>query len=102
MKDGQTQQSPVPDALIFWTTSAALIGLGIVFFDDAIAIGRAVLALGLLSAANAGLRLRAVSEGAQSRYRRLRLALAIAYVALVLLNVCLFSAIKWLPWPPLR
>ena len=74
----------VPDALIAWTTSAALIAFGVIFFDDAVIMGRTILSLGLLSAGNELLKLR----GARSRagYQGLRLLLALAYVALVLIG----------------
>ena len=72
----------VPDALIAWTTSAALIALGVIFFDDAVIMGRTILSLGIVSAGNELLKLRAARL--QAEYRGLRLLLALAYVALVL------------------
>ena len=72
----------VPDALIAWTTSAALVAFGVIFFDDAVIMGHTILCLGLLSAGNELLKLRAARLGAE--YRGLRLLLAFAYVALVL------------------
>lgn len=74
----------VPDALIAWTTSAALIAFGVIFFDDAVIMGRTILGLGLLSAANELLKLRA--SRSRPNYRGLRLLLAFAYVALVLIG----------------
>jgi hypothetical protein len=78
------QPFSVPDALISWTTSAALIAFGVIFFDDAVIMGRTILALGLLSAANELLKLR--EAGSRAGYQGLRLLLAFAYVALVLIG----------------
>lgn len=69
--------SLVPDAVITWTTTAALIAFGVIFFDDSVIMGRTILALGVLSAANEALKLR-------GGHRRVRLGLALAYAALVL------------------
>jgi len=74
----------VPDALIAWTTSAALITFGVIFFDDAVVMGRTILTLGILSAANELLKLRARRTAPTGAYRRLRLVVAGAYVVLVL------------------
>ena len=83
-----TTELSIPDALIAWTTAAALVAFGIIFFDYAVIMGRTILTLGVLGAANEALKLRAVriwSGGAcQRMVRRVRLAIAIAYVALVL------------------
>jgi hypothetical protein len=84
MDDGHTNGLSVPDALIAWATAGALIAFGVVFFDDAVIMGRTILALGLLSAANEGLKLGAPRGGSRGGYRRIRLLLAVAYVALVL------------------
>ena len=66
--------------LIAWTTSAALVVFGIVYFDDAAIMGRTILALGLLSAGYEAVKFRAARSGGD--YRRLRLALALAYLGL--------------------
>ena len=84
MSDNLSRGISVPDALIAWTTSAALIAFGIVYFDDAAIMGRTILALGVLSAGNEALKLWAVRS--QGDYRRLRLGLALAYLALVLIG----------------
>jgi hypothetical protein len=84
MDDGHTNGLSVPDALIAWATAGALIAFGVVFFDDAVIMGRTILALGLLSAANEGLKLGAPRGASRGGYRRVRLLLAVAYVALVL------------------
>jgi hypothetical protein len=84
MNDNTTRQLSVPDALIAWTTSAALIAFGIIFFDDAVIMGRTILSLGVLSAGNELLKVRAARSRAE--YRGLRLILAFAYVGLVLIG----------------
>lgn len=71
--------SLIPDKVITWSTSGALIAFGIIFFDDSVIMGRTILALGVLSAANEVLKL-------LGGHRRLRLALAIAYAGLVLIG----------------
>lgn len=38
----------LPDALFAWTTSAAVIAYGVIFFDDAVIMGRTILAPGTL------------------------------------------------------
>jgi Zn-dependent membrane protease YugP len=89
MDNAGTTELSIPDALIAWTTAAALVAFGIIFFDDAVIMGRTILTLGVLSGANEALKLRAVrvwSGGACQRVRRVRLAIAIAYVALVLIG----------------
>lgn len=79
-----------PDALIAWTTSAALLAFGIVFFDDAVIMGRTILLLGLLSGANEALKVWAARMGGD--HRSLRLVLAIAYAGLVLTGFLCGSA----------
>ena len=74
----------VPDGLISWTTSAALITFGIMFFDDAVIMGHTILLLGVLSAANEALKFRATRRGGD--FRRVRLGLALAYFGLVLIG----------------
>ncbi|MGA3236952.1 MAG: hypothetical protein ABSG03_11645 [Bryobacteraceae bacterium] len=86
MDDLDTNRQHIPDALIHWTTSAALIAFGVIFFDDASIMGRTILALGILSAANEGLKLRAIRTVSNTGYRWLRLSLAVAYVLLVLIG----------------
>jgi hypothetical protein len=86
MSGVHTRGSSVSDALIQWTTAGALIAFGIMFFDDAVIMGHTILALGILSAANEGLKLRARHAGSDGGYRRVRLVLALAYVALVLIG----------------
>jgi hypothetical protein len=86
MNDRHPRESSVPDALIAWTTSAALIAFGIIFFEDAVIMWRTILTLGLLSAGNEALKVRAARSGGD--YRRLRLGLALAYLALVLVGFC--------------
>jgi hypothetical protein len=82
--EADTKNASVPDALIQWTTAGALIAFGVMFLDDAVIMGKTILALGVLSAANEGLKLYARRGGSGSRYRRVRLLVAVAYVALVL------------------
>jgi len=47
-------------------------------------MGRTILTLGILSAANEGLKPIALRAGSDGGYRRVRSVLAVAYVALVL------------------
>jgi len=82
----RANESSVPDALFQWTTAAALIAFGVIFFDDAVIMGRTILALGVLCAANEGLKLRAVRNGTDRRCARVRLVLGITYLALVLIG----------------
>jgi hypothetical protein len=49
-------------------------------------MGRTILALGILASANEVLKLHAWRAGAAAIYRRIRLALALAYVALVFIG----------------
>lgn len=84
MTENTARELSVPDALIAWTTSAALIAFGIIFFDDSVIMGRTILILGLLSAGNELLKLRATRSGTE--YRWLRLMLAFAYVGLVVVG----------------
>lgn len=86
MKHLHTNRLSVPDALIHWTTTAALIIFGVIFFDDANIMGRTILALGLLSAANEILKLRAMRAISKAAYTRVRLLLALVYVLLVLIG----------------
>ena len=86
MSDIHTRGSSVPDALIQWTTAGALIAFGVIFFDDAVIMGRTILSLGILSATNEGLKLCARHAGSDGGYRRVRLVLAVAYVVLVLIG----------------
>ncbi len=79
-----TRASSLPDNLIAWTTASALIAFGIIFFDDAAIMGRTILALGVISAVNHFLKRWETHSQASGKYRRARLILAIAYVALVL------------------
>lgn len=76
----------LPDVLIAWTTAGALIAFGIMFFDDAVIMGRTILILGLLSAANELLKLLRLGTGSQSHSDRMRLILAVVYVTLVLIG----------------
>lgn len=73
----------VPDALIAWTSAAALMSFGFIFLDDAVIMGPTILTLGILIAANEALKLRAKFAGAKHGYQRLRLAVALVFVALV-------------------
>ncbi|MGA2146816.1 MAG: hypothetical protein ABSH49_17845 [Bryobacteraceae bacterium] len=84
MDDRHARRPPVPDALITWTTAGALVTFGIIFFDDAVIMGRTILTLGILSAVNEGLKLHALRAGSNGGYGRVRLVLAVAYVVLVL------------------
>ena len=86
MNNLDANRQSIPDALIHWTTSGALIAFGVIFFDDASIMGRTILALGILSAANEGLKLRAVRRASNTGYRWVRLSLAVAYVSLVLIG----------------
>ncbi len=82
----QLNRPPLPDVLIAWTTAGALIAFGIMFFDDAVIMGRTVLLLGLLSAGNELLKLFGLRTGLQSQSYRMRLILAVVYVTLVLIG----------------
>ena len=84
MNDVHTRGSSGPDALIAWTTAGALVTFGVIFFDDAVIMGRTILTLGILSAVNEGLKLHALRAGSNGGYGRVRLVLAVAYVVLVL------------------
>ena len=83
MNPVQPKGLSLPDALIGWTTAAALLAFGVLFLDDAVIMGRTIFALGVLAIVNEGLKLHAWRAGAGGRYRRIRLALALAYVMLV-------------------
>ena len=63
MNGVQTSGSSFPDTLITWTTAGALIAFGVLFFHGAGIMGRTILALGILSAVNEGLKLRASCAG---------------------------------------
>lgn len=76
-----------PDMLMIWTNTTALIVLGVLFFDDVIAVGRLMLPLGVLSAVNEVLRLWAGREHARSGYQGMRLAVSVVYVAVMLLSL---------------
>jgi hypothetical protein len=84
MNDARRRSVSIPDALIAWTTAGALVAFGVIFLDDSMVMGRTILALGLLAGANEGLKLHARWSGISGEHRRIRLALAIAYVVLVL------------------
>jgi hypothetical protein len=86
MNNRNTNWPSIPDALIHWTTTAALITFGVIFFDDAHIMGRTILALGILSAANEALKWRALRAASNAGYKWLRLSLAVAYVFLVLVG----------------
>lgn len=90
MNNAQPARSSVPSALITWSTAAALIAFGVVLSSQGIIMGRAVLALGILSAANEGLRLRAQRTSFNSNYERFRLVLAVVYVVLISVGLFLF------------
>jgi hypothetical protein len=89
MNGAHTRGSSVPDALITWTTAGALVTFGVIFFDDTVIMGRTILTLGILSAANEALKLLALRAGSNGGYRRVRLVLAVAYVTLVLIGFLL-------------
>jgi hypothetical protein len=74
----------IPDPLVAWTSAAALVFFGLIFFDDAVIMGPTILTLGLLMAGNEALKLHAASAGAKHGHQKLRLILALAFVALVL------------------
>ena len=84
MSGPHSRHLSVPDALIAWTTSIALVAFGVIYLDDAVIMGRTILGLGLLSAANEALKLLALRTG--NDYRLLRLGLAFAYLGLVLIG----------------
>jgi len=86
MEEADTKKASVPDALIQWSTAAALIAFGLMFLNDAVIMGKTILALGVLSAANEGLKLYARHAGSILRYSRVRMLVAVAYVALVLVG----------------
>ena len=83
--------------MITWSTAAAFIATGVVLFSEAMTVGRAMLALGILSVANEGLRLRA--DRTSSVYERFRLVLAVVYVALVLIGFLVFVYASEMPLP---
>ena len=86
MEQAPAKGTSVPDVLIHWTTAAALIAFGLIFLNDAVIMGRTILALGILSAANEALKLRGQRKGLTGGYRHVRLLVAVAYVALVLIG----------------
>ena len=86
MNDIRVHPPSVPDALIAWTTAAALIAFGIIFFDDAAIMGRTLLMLGIIGAANEALKLGESRSESKAIYRKVRLFLALAYVILVLIG----------------
>ena len=86
MDDVRPKRISLPDALFGWTTAGALVAFGVIFLDDAAIMGRTILALGLLAAANEGLKLRALHNRADSGYETLRFVLAVTYAGLVLLG----------------
>ena len=86
MEEADTKKASVPDALIQWSTAGALVAFGLMFLNDAVIMGKTILALGLLSAANEGLKLYARRGGSTLRYSRVRMLVAVAYVALVLVG----------------
>ena len=94
-------EEPNPDALMAWTTTVALIVVGVTFLGDVIAIGRVLLPLGILSAINEGIKLRGTRRGTQPQYRHVRLVLAVVYAALMALGVVVLIVINCLPWSPL-
>ena len=88
------------DVLMMWTNAFALIIVGIVSFDESIAIGRIILLLGILSALNEGLKLCAVRRGGvQPVYRKVRLGVTLSYVVLILLSVVALIIFARLRWP---
>jgi hypothetical protein len=94
MGEAPTKEASVPDTLIHWSTAAALIAFGIMFLDDTVVMGKTILSLGLLSAANEGLKWFARRPGSNGRYRQLRLLVAVAYVALVLVGFLFPSGVS--------
>ena len=86
MAEAPFKEASVPDVLIHWSTAAALIAFGIMFLDDAVIMGKTILALGVLSAANEGLKWYARRSGSNGHYREIRLLVAVAYVCLVLVG----------------
>jgi hypothetical protein len=84
MQATPTRRAALPDALINWTTAAALITFGVVYVNDAAIMWRTILTLGLLSTANEILKIRASRIGTGTNYARIRLVLAVAYVGLAL------------------
>lgn len=86
MEEADTKKASVPDALIHWSTAAALIAFGVMFLNDAVIMGKTILALGVLSAANEGLKLYARRGGSIRRYSYVRLLVAMAYVALIIVG----------------
>jgi len=79
-----TRASSTPDYLIAWTTASALIAFGIIFFDDVSMVGRTILVLGLIGAANQVLKRWESHSQVPGTYRRARAIPSIAYVILVL------------------
>lgn len=86
MEKADTKKASVPDALIHWSTAGALIAFGLMFLNDAVIMGKTILALGVLSAANEGLKLYARRAGSIRRYSYVRLLVAVAYVALIIVG----------------
>ena len=76
--------SSLPDNVIAWTSASALIAFGIIFFNDAAIMGRTILALGFIGAANEILKRWEIHSEATGRYWWARLILAVAYLILVL------------------
>jgi hypothetical protein len=84
--ESQSSIASMPDALIAWTTAIALVAFGIAFFDDAAIMGRTLLLMGLLCAGNEALKLAERRTGAPGRFRRLRMACAVLYLAFMLIG----------------
>jgi hypothetical protein len=87
MNHVNTPAPALPDALISWTTAVALLVFGVIFLDDAVIMGKTILALGILSATNEGLKLYAAKRTeAAGGCSRVRLAVALVYAGLVLMG----------------
>ena len=84
MKEAYQGRETMPDALINWTTTVALLAFGIIYVDDSAIMWRTILSLGILSGANEILKVREARTGATPGFRRVRLALALAYAGLML------------------
>ncbi len=86
MDEFANRGASIPDALIHWSTAGALIAFGVMFFNDTVIMGRTILTLGLLSASNEALKLRGKRTGSTSGYREVRMVVACAYVALMVIG----------------
>jgi hypothetical protein len=86
MSQIRSRPSSLPDDLISWATASGLIAFGVIFIDDAVIMGKTIFALGIIAATSRVLKRAEARSQPPDRYRRARLTLAIAYIALLLVG----------------